>query len=106
TLFSVLLGTGVGSILSRRIGDDRLPRATRLALVAIAGIALLGIFVLPPVIRWAIPFSHEVRILLTVLLIAPAGVVMGLPLPSGIRLMSRGQAALIPWAWGMNGALS
>ena len=31
---------------------------------------------------------------------------MGMPLPAGIRLMTASDSALVPWAWGMNGALS
>jgi ABC-type Mn2+/Zn2+ transport system permease subunit len=33
-------------------------------------------------------------------------VVMGLPLPAGVRLLSRRSPEMVPWAWGMNGALS
>ena len=31
---------------------------------------------------------------------------MGFPLPLGIRALAGGREALIPWAWGMNGATS
>ena len=31
---------------------------------------------------------------------------MGIPLPAGVRLLSARQPSLVPWAWGMNGALS
>ena len=54
----------------------------------------------------AISASHAARIALAVRLIAPAGVLMGMPLPAGIRLMTASHSALVPWAWGMNGALS
>ncbi len=106
TLFSVLLGTGIGSLMSRRIDDRRLQRTTQMVLVGIAAVAVLGIVALPIVIRWAISASHAARIGLTVILIAPAGVLMGIPLPAGIRLMAARDSALVPWAWGMNGALS
>jgi hypothetical protein len=36
----------------------------------------------------------------------PAGMVMGMPLPAGVRVLAERQPQLIPWAWGMNGALS
>jgi hypothetical protein len=39
-------------------------------------------------------------------LITPAGVLMGMPLPAGVRLLAADHAELVPWAWGMNGALS
>ncbi len=106
TLFSVLLGTGIGSLASRHISDGRLRRTTQLVIVAIVGVAILGIVALPPIIRSAITASHSARIALTVILIAPAGVLMGMPLPAGIRLMTAHHSALVPWAWGMNGALS
>jgi hypothetical protein len=69
-------------------------------------VAVLAIVALPPVIRSSISASHAARIALTVLLIAPAGVLMGMPLPAGIRLMTVSDSTLVPWAWGMNGALS
>jgi hypothetical protein len=106
TLFSLLLGTGAGSLLSQRIRDDRLPRAVQLALVGIVGVAILGGVVLPSIIRTAISASHVARIALAVALVAPAGVLMGVPLPAGIRLMTASHSPLVPWAWGMNGALS
>ena len=107
TLFSILLGTGIGSLISRRISDAALRRTIELVLLGIVGVAILGIVALPPIIRSAISASHAARIALTVLLITPAGVLMGMPLPAGIRLMTTANdSALVPWAWGMNGALS
>ena len=106
TLFSVLLGTGIGSLISRRITDVRLRRTITMVLMAVAGVAVLAIVALPLIIRSTISASHAARIALTVLLITPAGVLMGMPLPAGIRLMTANHSALVPWAWGMNGALS
>jgi hypothetical protein len=106
TLFSVLLGTGIGSLISRRVSDASLPRTLQLVLLGIVGVAVLAIFALPPIIRSSISASHAMRIALTVCLITPAGVLMGMPLPGGIRLMTVNHSALVPWAWGMNGALS
>jgi hypothetical protein len=41
-----------------------------------------------------------------VLLLVPAGALMGISLPAGVRLLAATQPQLVPWAWGMNGALS
>jgi hypothetical protein len=106
TLFSVLLGTGLGSLISRRIPDARLRRSIALALVGVAGIAVLAIVALPAIITSTISASHAARIGMTVLLTTPAGVLMGMPLPAGIRMMTGDGSSLVPWAWGMNGALS
>jgi hypothetical protein len=106
TLFSMLLGTGIGSLVSRRIRDARLRQTTQLVLLGIALVAVLAIIALPQLIRAAITTSHAVRIGFTVLLVTPGAVLMGMPLPSGIRLMTPSHSAVVPWAWGMNGALS
>ena len=82
TLFSVLLGTGIGSLISRRVSDASLRRTLQLVLLGIVGVAILAIFALPPIIRSSISASHAMRIALTVCLITPAGVLMGMPLPA------------------------
>jgi hypothetical protein len=106
TLFSLLLGTGAGSLLSQRIGEDHLLSRIEMVILAIAAVAILGIVALPPIIVAAISASHMARIALAVALIAPAGVLLGMPLPAGIRMMAVNHSELVPWAWGMNGALS
>jgi hypothetical protein len=39
-------------------------------------------------------------------LIAPLGLLMGMPMPLGISMLNRMQPELIPWMWGINGATS
>jgi hypothetical protein len=106
TLFSLLLGTGAGSLLSQRISDAQLQRRVQLVLFGIVGVAILGIVALPPIIAASISANHFARIALAVALITPAGVLMGMPLPAGVRMLSANHPELVPWAWGMNGALS
>jgi hypothetical protein len=106
TLFSLLLGTGLGAALSRRLSDSRLRVLTTVALVAIAAAAWLSTIAVPALIEWAIPFGRPVRILVAVAVTAPLGLIMGIPMPAGIRLLSARADAMVPWAWGMNGALS
>ena len=106
TLFSLLLGTGTGSFLSRRIAE---PRVRARLVTALLGVTLLGLAAtaaLPPVIRAAVGAPLGARIALAVALLFPAGILMGLPLPAGVRLLARRQPELLPWAWAMNGALS
>ena len=106
TLFSLLLGTGAGSLISRGIAAPRLLRSVQLVLLGVVCVALLGIIALPPIIDAAISASRLARIALAVVLIAPAGLLMGTPLPSGLRLMAVNHSEVVPWAWGMNGAFS
>jgi hypothetical protein len=39
-------------------------------------------------------------------MLVPIGVALGLPMPSGIRLLSARAPEMVTWAWGINGALS
>jgi hypothetical protein len=106
TLLSLLLGTGLGSVLSRHVGDLSVRRTAARACVGIAGVAALWATVLPLVIRLAIAWPLPMRLVTAMLLMVPAGMLMGIPLPAGVRMLSAERPALIAWAWGINGALS
>lgn len=106
TLFSLLAGTGLGSVLSRRAVDEHLKRTAALACIAIAAIALVWGSGLPFIVRAAVGWPLALRIALAAALMVPAGLVMGVPLPTGVRLVAASQPQLVPWAWGINGALS
>jgi hypothetical protein len=106
TLFSLLLGTGVGSLLTRRLEIAALQKRARWALVAVAAAAFTGAVALPWIIESAMPMPRGVRLTAAVLLTTPVGVLMGMPLPSGVRLVAMTRPQLVPWAWSMNGAFS
>ena len=37
------------------------------------------------------------------LALAPLGILLGMPFPMGLRLISGEAEALVPWCWGVNG---
>ena len=39
-------------------------------------------------------------------MLVPLGIALGIPMPTGLRLLSARAPQMVPWAWGMNGALS
>jgi hypothetical protein len=43
------------------------------------------------------------RILVALILIAPLGVLLGLPFPTGLCIVANEAPVLVPWAWGVNG---
>jgi MFS family permease len=101
-LFAILFFSGIGSALSRRIG-------TRLALALLIG--LIGVYAvgLPWLFARTLALPLSARMLAAVLALAPAGLLMGMPFPQGLRRLSALAARpelLLPWAWGINGALS
>jgi hypothetical protein len=106
TLFSLLVGGGLGSFLSRRFPDAGLPNRLLVTLAGIVIVAVLGVLALPAVVRAGIAGPLAGRIAGTAALLIPAGLLMGIPLPAGIRLLSARRPELIPWVWAINGALS
>ena len=106
TLFSLLLGTGLGSVLSRRIGDATLRRSAMLACLAVAVVALLWGSVLPPIVqagdRLAAHAAHRARRRAD----DTGGNGHGDPAARRRQAAGRRQPQLVAWAWGMNGALS
>jgi spermidine synthase len=106
TLFSLLLGTGLGSLISRRIDPARVRSIAVIALVGVAVLAIVAASVLGRIVDFAIPWSLNARIVLAVALLVPSGVLLGIGLPAGMRLLSRARPEMVAWGWGMNGAFS
>jgi MFS family permease len=105
-LFSLLLGTGLGAAWSRRFDDRSLRRTGLVGVATVAAIAVVVILVATPVVSWAIPFARSTRMLIAVALLVPMGVALGVPMPTGLRLLNARAPQMVAWAWGMNGAMS
>src|SRR5262249_51950453 len=102
----LLLGTGLGAGWSRRLPDESLARSGTIAIAVVAAIALLVIAVAGSIVDWAIPFARGVRIAISIAVLVPVGVALGVPMPTGLRLLGRRAPEMVACAWGMNGALS
>ena len=94
------------AVFCRRAADAKLRRTAAIACLAVAAIALVWGNALPFIVRAAVGWPLAFRVALAAGLMVPAGMVMGVPLPSGVRLLAARQPQLVPWAWGINGALS
>jgi hypothetical protein len=105
-LFAVLLWSGIGSWLAGRVRDEDAPRALRTMLLAVAGLVVVAAFGLAPIFYALVQLPAPLRILITVLSLAPLGLALGMPMPTGLRLLAGRAPELIPWAWGVNGAAS
>jgi hypothetical protein len=106
TLFSLLFGTGLGAAWSRRFDLARIRITGTTSLVVVALLALGVILVVTPIVTWAIPFSRPARMLVAFGILLPMGVALGVPMPTGLRILSARAPQMIAWAWGINGALS
>jgi predicted membrane-bound spermidine synthase len=106
TLFSLLLGTGLGSLVSRRVAGARVQTITIRALVGIAIVACAAAAGLAQLVDAGVAWPLPARIAFAVILVVPAGFLLGMPMPGGMRLIAADQADIIPWGWGINGAFS
>jgi spermidine synthase len=105
-LFSVLVFGGLGSAFSARIQPERLPSLLGRLLPAVALLVVAYVLVLGPVFYGLVHLGAASRVALTVSLLAPLGLLLGVPMPAGLRLLAGGAPGLVPWAWGVNGAAS
>lgn len=104
-LFTVLLSSGIGSLVSSKFVKIN----TRNLTFIIAGIATLGILyvvLLPTVIYGVIAEPFIEKTLISVGLLTPIGFLMGMPMPTGMRLVKSYRPTYVPWMWAINGAFS
>ena len=97
----MLVFSSLGSLASR---SERLPR--RAVIFGLVTLVLLAAFVLPTVMEVALGWPVLARVLLTILVLAPLGFLMGLPFPWGLAWLQVRAPELIPWAWAVNGCAS
>lgn len=98
-LFTLLAAGGIGSAVSARI-------PARFACIGVALIGVIESFVLPRVVPSLLPLSLAARVMVAMAFIAPLGVLMGIPFPSGLRRTGQGALPAPPFYWGLNGILS
>jgi hypothetical protein len=103
-LFTLLLGGGVGSALSRRMGGPVLTLSV--AIPAIVVVGLLYSWMLPSLFASWVAWTRPLRILVSVMFLFPLGLLLGMPLPSGIRIIGEQRGGVLAWAWSLNGAMS
>jgi len=105
-LFVVLLATATGARLSERFETARLPKVMLIAGVALGVLTIIYGLVLGDLLRSMIGVARPLRIIITGVLVAPCGLLMGVMIPSVIRVLGVAGSPMVPWGWGVNGATS
>ncbi len=104
-IFSMLVASGLGSFFSRRvIADDH--AKWRLVLGGVTLFITTLAFIAAPVTTLLVGLPLPVKIVLTAVLIAPAGFLMGMPFPTGLARLEQMHSASVRWAWSLNAASS
>ncbi|UCH73486.1 MAG: hypothetical protein JSU82_14235 [Rhodospirillales bacterium] len=102
-LFSLIISTGAGSLLSDHLAIEQRTRFTPWVL-ATSGYIFSQLFWLPPVLLALDSAPLSVRALASVVIIFPAGLLMGFAFPAGMRIIAAYSRKPTPWFWGINGA--
>ncbi len=108
-LSGFLVFAGIGSAWSESLAarlDENGRSPIPVAVGGIAFLALLYVILLPWLFQHCIGYSDLVRIVISLALIAPLGVIMGMPFPLGLKIVAATAPNFIPWAWGINGFAS
>jgi hypothetical protein len=98
-VFLLLLSSGAGSVAARRWlnGSRRLGQL----LAGITGLIMLYVLLLPLLLPAAVGLPFIVKLLISAVTLAPLGFLMGMPFPSGLRMVET-----VEWAWALNAAAS
>jgi hypothetical protein len=102
-LFTLILATGVGSLLSEKYRLDRRAAVVAWAFLTGGYIASLPYWLSGVLLTFD---GHRLgtRAVVCVAIIVPAGVLMGFGFPTGMRRVAAIDRRPTPWFWGINGA--
>jgi hypothetical protein len=104
TLFSMILATGLGSLLSDRVAIERASRARIAIPLGIAALLALGTVSLQPLIEQTIAWNLAARCAVVAAFVGTLALPLGLCFPLGLRLVRLHSDDAMPWMWGVNGA--
>jgi len=102
-LAAMLAASGLGSFYSGHFAAR--PNRTLWGVVAAVAVWTALMAALGPALIAGADWPFAVRLLLTVLALAPVSCALGLAFPLGLEQL-RHTPFLLPWAWGLNGAFS
>lgn len=105
TLFAILVFSGLGSLLSRQVGE-RVPGALTVVLLAVVVMLVGEILFVNHGVPHLMSLSHVQRCAVTAAAIAPLAVLMGMPFPIGLRRVQALGLSVVPWAWGVNAVMT
>lgn len=98
-VFLLLLSSGAGSVAARRYiaGAHRLLGL----LVIITAVITLDLVLVPWLLSTTVGYAFFLKLLLSGVILVPLGFLMGMPFPTGLRLVNT-----VEWAWALNAAAS
>lgn len=106
-LAAFLLFAGLGSNTSKHWQSKwGYNKTIRITVIGISTLGFIYLLLLDNVISLGIGLPTLLKIIITVIFIAPLAFCMGIPFPLALGFLSKHHPSLIPWAWGVNGCAS
>ncbi|MHA1568340.1 MAG: hypothetical protein ACTSXZ_02625 [Alphaproteobacteria bacterium] len=105
-LFTILISSSLGAALSERIYPDRAVRNLRWVVVGLTLYAAVFLVISPRLFHEALVLGIVYRIMISVALLVPLGLLMGVPFPLGVRLVGYDHPRSVPWMFAVNSAAS
>ena len=105
-IFSMLVSSGIGSFFSSRLITKASHGRLSWILLAIAVCISILAVITAPVSELAVGWPLPLKIVLTVILVTPAGFLMGVPFPTGLSRLEQRYPQAVRWAWALNAAAS
>ncbi len=102
-LCAFLAFAGIGGWLA---GRTQAANKVTLAVAAMVAISLGYLAFMPALFQALTHLPDVVKVIVSILLIAPLALCMGVPFPSGMARLSVSRRDAIPWAWAINGFAS
>jgi len=106
-IFLMLLASGAGSLTARRWTPNLKTLRPILIAIVLGLVVYLGL--LPIILKSLVGLPFAIKLLISGAIIVPLGFAMGMPFPTGLRLMDQssiGTGGLTEWAWAMNASAS
>src|SRR5438045_3658344 len=106
-IFLMLLASGAGSLTARRWSPTLSTLRPILVTIVIGVVVYLGL--LPIILKSLVGLPFALKLIVSGLVIVPLGFAMGIPFPTGLRLLDQarvGSLRLTEWAWAMNASAS
>ncbi|MBN1274577.1 MAG: hypothetical protein JXB26_20130 [Candidatus Aminicenantes bacterium] len=104
-LFTIIVSASIGSFLSEHLPLTRIPWISIFPLAISLIILIMCLFLLKITLS-LVSSSMIIKIFLSILIIFPLGMLLGVCFPTGMRLVKAIRTDETPWYWALNGIFS
>jgi hypothetical protein len=101
---TMMIASGAGSLYSGKLKNPL--KASGIGSFIVAILLLIYALFFTDILTLTIDFPLYTKVFIAFFMLAIPSFFMGIPFPSGIRILFQSNEQHIPWAWGINGCLS